>query len=104
MSQADLAIPHAQAARRPLAGLRAVREWLPEGQLLPEHVWRRRHRTQLLRDPLTGLPSRVLFRARLQQAIEGLQRRPGERVAVLFLDLDRFKVINDSLGHDAGDR
>ena len=258
MTQADLAIPHAQAAPRPLARLRAVREWLPEGQLLPEHVWRRRHRTivwvlwmhvvgllafglvqgqpaphvlvevgalaalsvlagwegasvkirvvaaafglttasallvhmwggvieahfhffvmigvltlyqdwvpflvaigyvalhhgvvgglapgavynhpeaaahpwrwaaihaafvlaasaahivawrtnetQLLRDPLTGLPSRVLFRARLQQAIEGLQRRPGERVAVLFLDLDRFKVINDSLGHDAGDR
>ena len=66
-------------------------------------AWRT-NETQLLRDPLTGLPSRVLFRARLQQAIEGLQRRPGERVAVLFLDLDRFKVINDSLGHDAGDR
>ena len=66
-------------------------------------AWRT-NEAQLLRDPLTGLPSRVLFRARLQQAIEGLARRRGEHVAVLFLDLDRFKVVNDSLGHDVGDK
>jgi diguanylate cyclase (GGDEF)-like protein len=66
-------------------------------------AWRT-NETQLLRDPLTGLPSRLLFNNRLGQALERLQRRRGRYVAVLFLDLDRFKVINDSLGHTAGDK
>ena len=66
-------------------------------------AWRT-NENQLLRDPLTGLPSRLLFNNRLSQALERLQRRRGRYVAVLFLDLDRFKVINDSLGHDAGDK
>jgi diguanylate cyclase (GGDEF)-like protein len=65
-------------------------------------AWRT-NENQLLRDPLTGLPSRLLFLNRLTAALGGLQRRPGRYVAVLFLDLDRFKVINDSLGHPAGD-
>jgi diguanylate cyclase (GGDEF)-like protein len=55
-----------------------------------------------LRDPLTALPNRVLFRERAQQAIRAA-RRSGSRVAVMVLDLDRFRVINDALGHEAGD-
>jgi diguanylate cyclase (GGDEF)-like protein len=55
-----------------------------------------------LHDALTGLPNRVLFRARTQQAIHSADRR-GHSVAVMLLDLDRFKEINDTLGHHYGD-
>jgi diguanylate cyclase (GGDEF)-like protein/PAS domain S-box-containing protein len=53
-------------------------------------------------DPLTGLPNRALFFDRLQLAVAEAQRY-GQQMALLFLDLDRFKAINDTLGHDAGD-
>ena len=52
-------------------------------------------------DGLTDLPNRILFRARLEQALEAL--RPGEQLAVLYIDIDEFKSVNDALGHPTGD-
>jgi diguanylate cyclase (GGDEF)-like protein len=61
-----------------------------------------RHRS--LHDPLTGLANRSLFDDRTEHAIARLSRRAGAGIAVLFIDVDGFKTINDTLGHARGDR
>jgi len=90
----------------------AMREDTEEGMrvsqgLLVDTTEQKRLEAQLLHDtlhdPLTGLANRVLFREHAERALARSKRRRSS-VALLFLDLDDFKVINDSLGHRAGDR
>jgi diguanylate cyclase (GGDEF)-like protein len=77
------------------------------GTHLARAIERQRSEDRLIHDashdPLTGLPNRVLFIDRLNRAIERSKRNAQIQFAVLFIDLDRFKVVNDSLGHLAGD-
>lgn len=73
-------------------------EDITSARLAAEHM-----RHIALHDPLTGLPNRALFHDHLRHAIARTRRHVGQCFAVLFLDLDRFKLINDSLGHLAGD-
>jgi diguanylate cyclase (GGDEF)-like protein/PAS domain S-box-containing protein len=77
-------------------------------QVVARDVTRRKQAEEQLRhlalhDALTGLPNRVLFMDRLERTFERARRNPGAAFAVLYLDLDRFKTINDSLGHQLGD-
>ena len=68
-----------------------------ERKLTEDHI-----RHQALHDPLTGLPNRTLYMDRLGHALQHLRRR-GCSAAILLLDLDDFKLVNESLGHDVGD-
>ena len=69
---------------------------------LKEAEARLRHAS--LHDALTGLPLRTLFAYRLEQAVAKTKRDPTSHFAVLFIDLDGFKAVNDALGHEAGDK
>ena len=90
-----------------------VQDYLYKGDIEPETLRRsvlyamERKRAQLaheaLHDPLTGLPNRTLFRDRCLQALAGIGRTTSG-IGVLFIDLDGFKQVNDSLGHAAGDQ
>ena len=74
-----------------------------QAQLSDTQVQEKQARHLSLHDVVTGLPNRSLFNDRLQNAL-AQARRHAWRLAVMFIDLDRFKSINDSYGHDAGDK
>ncbi|MCA1848116.1 MAG: PAS domain S-box protein, partial [Actinobacteria bacterium] len=83
-------------AGRPLYGIGQLQDITERKRVEQELAHRALH------DPLTGLPNRLLFMDRLAHALRQAERR-GTRAAVIFGDLDNFKVINDSLGHGVGD-
>jgi diguanylate cyclase (GGDEF)-like protein/PAS domain S-box-containing protein len=74
--------------------------WYAAAKDVTDRMWLER---QALRDPLTKLPNRLLLMDRARQALARLHRSSGV-VALLFIDLDRFKAVNDNFGHDVGDR
>ncbi|MGO9904958.1 MAG: diguanylate cyclase domain-containing protein [Solirubrobacteraceae bacterium] len=95
-----LVVPGRQLSEEELSFLRAVAHTLASA--LARQRTERRMRHEALHDPLTGLANRTLLRDRLEHAIARSERERGA-TAVLFIDLDNFKAVNDSYGHAAGD-
>ena len=89
-------IPHPRNASRVLL-MASIRD-IANRKLVEDALQR-----QALTDPLTGLANRTVFMDRLSQGLRRLERSPT-LIGVIYLDLDRFKCINDSLGHELGDR
>jgi diguanylate cyclase (GGDEF)-like protein len=84
-------------------GVRALGRLLVVHDVTERSLLEKSLRDQALTDSLTGLPNRLLFMARLENAIHRARRQADELFAVIVLDLDRFKFINDTIGHLAGD-